>query len=294
MAELVYIDGKFVPPGEAMVSVDDRGFVFADGVYEVIAVYDGRPFKLPEHLARLARSAEGIQLPLPVDRAELERIFKEGLTQSGLLDAQIYLQITRGVAPRSHPFPGGIPSNLVVTFRTERKIAAEVRERGVSVITTEEIRWRRCDIKSIALLPNVLAAQKAVEEGAFEAVFVTSEGIVHEGARSNIFMVVDNRVYTPPQTENILAGITREVVLQCAQDLGCQVNEETLRIGALLQADEVFLTNTTIQILGVIEVDGKTISSGMVGPVTRRLSDAFLSTLQDLDGCDAFARPQKA
>ncbi len=292
MAELVYIDGKFVPPGEAMVSVDDRGFVFADGVYEVIAVYDGRPFKLPEHLARLARSAEGIQLLLPVNRAELEKIFKEGLTQSGLLDAQIYLQITRGVAPRSHPFPGGIPPNLVVRFGTERKIAAEVRERGVSVITTEEIRWRRCDIKSIALLPNVLAAQKAVEEGAFEAVFVTSEGIVHEGARSNIFMVVDNRVYTPPKTENILAGITREVVLQCAQDLGCQVYEETLRLGALLQADEVFLTNTTIQILGVIEVDGTTISSGRVGPVTRRLSDAFLSTLQDLDGCDAL-RPQK-
>ncbi len=143
------------------------------------------------------------------------------------------------------------------------------------MITTEEIRWRRCDIKSIALLPNVLAAQKAVEEGVFEAVFVTSEGIVHEGARSNIFMVADNRVYTPPKTEDILAGITREVVLQCAQDLGCQVSEETLRIGALLQADEVFLTSTTIQLLGVIVVDGKTISNGMVGPVTRRLSDAF-------------------
>ena len=146
---------------------------------------------------------------------------------------------------------------------------------------------------SIALLPNVLAAQKAVEEGAFEAVFVTSEGIVHEGARSNIFMVADNRVYTPPKTENLLAGITREVVLQCAQDVGCEVYEETLRIGALLQADEVFLTSTTIQILGVIEVDGKTISNGMVGPVTRRLSDVFLSTLQDLNGCDAFARPAR-
>ena len=275
MAELVYIDGKFVLPGEAMVSVDDRGFVFADGVYEVIAVYDGRPFKLPEHLARLARSAEGIQLPLPVNRAELKKIIKKGLTRSGLLDAQIYLQITRGVAPRSHPFPAGIQSNLVMRFRAEGKIAAEVRERGVSVITTEEIRWRRCDIKSIALLPNVLAAQRAATQGAFEAVFVTSEGIVHEGARSNIFMVADNRVYTPPKTENILAGITREVVLQCAQDLGCQVYEETLRIGELLQADEVFLTSTTIQILGVIEVDGKTISSGRVGPVTRRLSDAF-------------------
>ena len=255
MEELAYIEGQFVPLSEARVSVTDRGFVFADGVYEVIAVYQGRAFRLEEHLARLATSADAIHLLLPINDSELKNVIKTGLEQSGFQEAQVYLQATRGVAPRSHAFPSGIKTNLVVTFRPLHQVPDEIRERGVSVITTEEIRWSRCDIKSIALLPNVLAKQKAVEDGAFEAIWMTKEGIVYEGAASNIFVVQDGEIRTPPKSGKILGGITREVVLQCAQDLNFKASETTLKIEDLLQAKEVFLTSTTMEVMGVVEVD---------------------------------------
>lgn len=275
MEELAYIEGQFVPLSEAKVSVTDRGFVFADGVYEVIAVYNGRAFRLEEHLARLATSAHAIHLLLPVDDIELTKVIETGLDQSGFQEAQVYLQATRGAAPRSHAFPSEVQSNLVVTFRPLHQIPDEIRQKGVSVITTEEIRWSRCDIKSIALLPNVLAKQKAVECGAFEAVWVTKEGVVYEGAASNIFVVRDGEVRTPPQGEKILSGITREVVLQCAQNLDLPVSETTLQIEELLQGEEVFLTSTTMEVMGVVDVDGKTIGNGTVGPITKQLNDAL-------------------
>jgi len=275
MEELAYIEGQFVPLSEAKVSVTDRGFVFADGVYEVIAVYNGRAFRLEEHLARLATSALAIHLLLPVDDIELTKVIETGLDQSGFQEAQVYLQATRGAAPRSHAFPSEVQSNLVVTFRPLHRIPDEIRQKGVSVITTEEIRWSRCDIKSIALLPNVLAKQKAVECGAFEAVWVTKEGVVYEGAASNIFVVRDGEVRTPPQGEKILSGITREVVLQCAQNLDLPVSETTLQIEELLQGEEVFLTSTTMEVMGVVDVDGKTIGNGTVGPITKQLNDAL-------------------
>ena len=275
MEELAYIEGQFVSLSEAKVSVTDRGFVFADGVYEVIAVYNRRAFRLEEHLVRLGISANAIHLRLPVDDIELKKVIATGLEQSGFQEAQVYLQATRGAAPRSHAFPSEVKSNLVVTFRPLHQVPAKIRAKGVSVITAEEIRWNRCDIKSIALLPNVLAKQKAVEGGAFEAVWVTKEGIVHEGAASNIFVVRDGGVSTPPKGEKILSGITREVVLQCAQDLDLPVSESTLRIEELLQGAEVFLTSTTMEVLGVVDVDGKTIGNGTVGPITKRLNDAL-------------------
>lgn len=275
MEELAYIEGQFVPLSEAKVSVTDRGFVFADGVYEVIAVYNGRAFRLEEHLARLATSALAIHLLLPVDDIELTKVIETGLDQSGFQEAQVYLQATRGAAPRSHAFPSEVQSNLVVTFRPLHRIPDEIRQKGVSVITTEEIRWSRCDIKSIALLPNVLAKQKAVECGAFEAVWVTKEGVVYEGAASNIFVVRDGEVRTPPQGEKILSGITREVVLQCAQNLDLPVSETTLQIEELLQGEEVFLTSTTMEVMGVVDVDGQTIGNGTVGPITKQLNDAL-------------------
>ena len=275
MGELAYIEGQFVPLSEAKVSITDRGFVFADGVYEVIAVYHGRAFRLEEHLARLTTSANAIHLLVPVDNSKLKNVIETGLEQSGFEEAQVYLQATRGAAPRSHAFPSEIKSNLVVTFRPLHRVPQEIRERGVSVITTEEIRWNRCDIKSIALLPNVLAKQEAVENGAFEAIWVTQEGIVYEGASSNVFVVRDGEVRTPPKGAKILSGITREVVLQCAQDLDLPTSEITLQIEELLQAEEVFLTSTTMEVMGVMEVDGKTIGDGTVGPITKQLNEAL-------------------
>jgi len=275
MIELAYVGGEFVPLGDAKVSIEDRGFVFADGVYEVIVAYNGRPFKLAEHLARLMKSAEAILLPLPIDANEMQKILEDGIRQSGFRDTKIYFQVTRGSAPRAHPFPTGVKSNFVATFRARGEIPAETREKGVSVITTEEIRWMKCNIKSIALLPNVLANQKAVEAGVFEAVFVTSEGIVHEGTRSNIFMVKNDRVYTPPKTDKILHGITRDIVLQCARDVSCKTFEDTVQMEVLFRADEVFLTGTTIEVLGVVAVNGKVIGAGVVGPITKQISERF-------------------
>ena len=275
MSELAHSEGKFVPLREAKVSVEDRGFVFADGVYEVIVAYDGRPFQLAQHMARLRRSAEAIRLALPKGTSEIQEIIEEGIRRSGFQYTMIYVQITRGVAPRSHPFPTDAKSNLVATFREKEKPPLETREQGVSVITTEDIRWAHCYIKSIALLPNVLANQKAVEGGAFEAIFVTSEGVVHEGSASNIFLVKDERVFTPVKNEKILRGVTREVVLRCAQDAGYETSEGTVRIEELLQADEVFLTGTTIEVLGVFKVDEKTIGTGVVGAVTKRIHERF-------------------
>ncbi len=240
MIELAYVGGELVPLGDAKVSIEDRGFVFADGVYEVIVAYNGQPFKLAEHLARLMKSAEAILLPLPIDANEMQKILEGGIRRSGFRDTKIYLQVTRGSAPRAHPFPTGVKSNFVATFRARGEIPAETREKGVSVITTEEIRWVKCNIKSIALLPNVLASQKAVEAGVFEAVFVTSEGIVHEGTRSNIVMVKNERVYTPPKTDKILHGITRDIVLQCARDLGCKTFEDTVQMEVLFERTRSF------------------------------------------------------
>jgi D-alanine transaminase len=160
-------------------------------------------------------------------------------------------------------------------IRAKQEIPTETREKGVSVITTEEIRWAKCNIKSIALLPNVLANQKAVEAGVFEAIFVTSEGVVHDGTRSNIFTVKNERVYTPPKTDKILHGITRDIVLQCTQDLGYETLEDTVRMEDLFRANEVFLTGTTIEVLGVVAVNGKMIGAGVVGPVTERINERF-------------------
>ncbi len=187
----------------------------------------------------------------------------------------MYLQATRGAAPRSHAFPSEVKSNLVVTFRPLHPVSDEIRKKGVAVITTEEIRWNRCDIKSIALLPNVLAKQKAIEEDAFEAIWVTTEGIVYEGAASNLFMVRDGEVCTPPKSGKILSGITREVVLQCARDLALPVSETPLRIEEVLKADEVFLTSTTMEVLGVVKMDGRAVGEGMVGPITLQLNEAL-------------------
>ncbi len=279
MEELAYVEGQFVPLSEARISITDRGFVFADGVYEVIAAYHGRAYRLEEHLARLAASAQAIHLILRVDDSELKRIIEIGLEQSGYPRAQVYLQATRGAAPRSHAFPAEMQSNLIVTFRPLQKIPEELRKRGISVITTEEIRWNRCDIKSIALLPNVLAKQKAVEARAFEALWVTVDGTVYEGAASNLFIVRSGEVHTPPKGEKILSGITREVVLECARELDIPASETPVRIEELLEADEVFLTSTTMDVMGVVEVDGKIVGSGTVGPITKQLNDALYNEL---------------
>ena len=242
--------------------------------------YGGRIFRLEEHLLRLSQSAREIHLSLPVNFNRISKIIKEGISRCGVNNTTVYLQVTRGVAPRSHPFPTSVPANFFATFREKREITPKVRHRGVSVITTNDLRWSKCFIKSTALLPNVLASQKAVKADAFEAIFVTPNGLVREGAASNLFVVSDKTVRTPAKSDHVLHGITREVVLECARQEGYTTFEEKVTLKELRQADEVFLTGTTIEVLGVVKVNKETVNSGMVGPVTKQIFEAFMALTQ--------------
>ena len=275
MAELAYLNGVFSPIAEARVSIEDRGYQFGDGVYDVAVVYAGRPFLLDQHLRRLRRSAAAIKLDYDFDAQPLEPVIEEGLRRSELKDALIYIQITRGVAPRSHVFPKDASPTVVMTFKPLPVIPDEVRQKGVSVMTTLDTRWANCFIKAVTLLPNVLAKNDALQQGYFDAVFVTPEGEVREGTLSNIFMAKGDRLAIPPRTKSVLHGITQSFILECAAAVDLAVEEKPFHVDDLRAADEVFLSGTTMEVLAVTSIDGKSVASGQVGPITRRLAGEY-------------------
>ncbi len=279
MEETVFLDGKFVPYGQAYIHVEDRGNVFADGVYEVIRYYGGRPFEMAEHMNRLERSASAIRLPIPYEREQIVAWADELVERNGLNDAIVYLQVTRGYAPRYHPFPDEITPTMFMTARPAVPQPPEVYEKGVACVTVEDKRWKMCNVKAIGLLPNVLARQTAKESGALEALLVR-DGIVTEGSSSNFFMVVGNRLRTHPEGPYILSGITRQVVLELADRLRIEVEEVPFTLTELRQADEAFLTSTTLEIMPVVSVDGRAIGSGTPGPITKDLAEAFAARVQ--------------
>ena len=277
MPDIGFVNGRFSALAEATVSVEDRGYQFGDGVYEVIRTYHGKPFQLDAHLVRLERSAAAIDLPLPWTLQQWDAHVREGVTRSGYPESKVYLQLTRGVAPRDHGFPATVRPTAVMTVRELKPMDPARQAAGVAVMTMDDWRWGRCDIKSVNLLPNVMARQKATQAGAFEAVFVR-RGQVTEGAVSNVMIVKAGRVLTAPGGEQILSGVTRTLVLELARKEGLPVDERFVSREELLGADEVFLTSTTIEVLPVIRVDGKAIGpggSGKPGPVTQRLQAAF-------------------
>lgn len=278
MSKVVYLNGSFVDYAEAVVPVEDRGFLFADGVYEAVRFYGRKPFALEEHLARLRRSAEAIKLGGLPSTQELMDAALETVARNECLDAVLYLQVTRGSAPRKHEFPAShTPSTVFMIAREVPRPGAQRVSHGVPCITVSDIRWHRCDIKSIALLPNVLAKQQAAEAGAAEAIFVR-DGTVTEGGSSNFFIVSGECLYTHPANEHILAGITRSHVLSLARELQIEVREETFGLSEVEAADEAFITSTGIEVLPVTTIDGKPVGTGVPGPVTKRLWQAF-------DGC---------
>lgn len=274
MPELAYLNGAFLPIAEARVSIEDRGFQFGDGVYEVIRTYAGRPFHLRAHLERLRISAESLRLAIPDSLSRLAEVVDEGLRRAALPETKIYLQVTRGVAPRDHVFPKATPSTVVMTFRGFTPMAASTQAQGVAVLTMEDLRWARCDIKSVNLLGNVLARQRAVESGVFEAILVRN-GLVTEGSVSNVMAVERGTLYTAPTGPNILAGITRQVVLELARANGIPVREDALSLERFRAAEEVFLTGTTVEVLPVVRIDGQPVGAGVPGPVTRSLVELF-------------------
>lgn len=273
MSPLAYVNGEFVPLDRAVVSVEDRGFLFADGIYEVIRVYDGRPFRLEDHLRRLEASARAIELPLPVPAAEIGRLAEELLARNGHREATIYIQVTRGPAPRHHLFPENPRPTLVIWTREHAGPSRQMVEEGVAAITVPDTRWAYCSVKTVGLLPNVLARQQAHRQGAYEAIFVR-DGVVTEATSSNVFAVIGGVVRTFP-VENILPGVTRTVVLELLQRRGVPVREEGVPLEEFRRAQEVFLTGTTTEVCGVVRLDGRPVGDGRVGPVTRALQEDF-------------------
>jgi len=274
MPELAYLNGEFLPIDKALVPIEDRGYQFGDAVYEFIASYNGRLFYLEEHLDRLDRSLKGLFFP-PVSR---ETILKAVLTlfeKAEIERAGIYIQVSRGVSPRNHAFPDDVHPQIVMTIREVEEKPPELRKNGAAAITVEDFRWGRCDLKTVQLLPNVLAKQKALAAGVFDAIFVSSEGVVREATSSNICIVADGKVITHPLTPQILPGITRMVVIDLCRELDIPVSERFFKTDALYGAEEALLTGTVTEVLPIVTIDGHRICDGQVGPVTARLYDAL-------------------
>jgi len=277
MPELAYVNGTFGPIETATVSIEDRGFQFGDGIYEVIVSYDGRLFMPAEHLDRLRTSAGAIGIDYDFEGMPLLPIIEEGLARTGFAEAMIYIQLTRGAAPRSHACPAGITPTVVMTFKPRPSAPDDLRRRGAKVMTTVDDRWSRCYIKAITLLPNVLAKNEAIRQGYDDAVFVTESGEARECTSANLFMVRDGIVQFPPRTEAVLHGITQRFILQCAEQIGVPVLEKPIPSEMLKSADEVFMSSTVVEVLGITSIDGGAVGDGTVGPVTKRLHEAFVA-----------------
>lgn len=274
---IAYINGKFVDLDEEVLPIEERGHQFGDGVYEVVLVYDHKPCLLDEHLERLENSAKAIQLDLPYPIDKIKEIILEGLERSQLSDAQIYFQVTRGIASRIHAFPENVKPSFTMTIKPAREVDAKLYENGVDTLTTTDDRWKNCYIKSLNLLPNILAKQKAVNAEKFEAIFV-DDNYVTEGSSTNVFVIKDGTLYTTPLTSNILPGITRSAVLNVAKEANIPVAEENFTVDFLKEGDEVFISSTTIEVLPVRSVDDVTIGEGKPGPITKQLHKLYVDT----------------
>ncbi|MEW6031508.1 MAG: aminotransferase class IV [Bacillota bacterium] len=270
MPELAYVNGLVTPVDEARVSIEDRGFQFSDGIYEVVRTHNGGFIDLERHLARLERSATMLDLALPMPLPELERVSREFYAQSALPEAIFYLQVTRGAAPRRHTAPPGLTPTLVMTVRA---ITQPPPER-YTAITVPNNRWKLCACKSIGLLPAVLAKHAALRAGADEAVFV-EDGLVLEGASDNFFAVKDGVVYTPDTDGRILAGVTRERVLEQLAERGARVEVGPLPLELARSADEAFITSSVLTVVPIVALDGRPVGDGRPGPVTGRAREDY-------------------
>lgn len=268
-------NGRQMPLAEVQVSVLDRGFLFGDGIYEVLRVYGGRPFLCAEHMRRLRRSIGEVRIDCDVDR--LERRMHETLAHSGVKEGLIYIQVTRGAARRTHRFPDPPvpPNELIYVEEIEADPYARWRESGADLLSLPDLRWKRCDIKSVNLLANCMAAQAAAEAGCVEALLVAADGAITEGSHTSIFAVQDGRIITTPLGPQILPGITRGLVVRLSEQARIPITEGRLRRDQLAAVHELFLTGTTSEVLPITRVDGGAIGDGRPGPVTRRLYEAY-------------------
>jgi len=272
---VVYLNGEYLPLEEAKVSVLDRGFLFADGVYEVIPAYGGRLLRLQEHMDRLQTNLDAIRLANPLSQEDWNNIFQTLLKENSNKDQSVYLQVTRGVAAkRNHGFPDQVKQTVFIMVNELQPVNKEELRPGVSAITLDDIRWKACNIKSISLLGNILLRQQAHDKNAAEALLV-NDGNVVEGAASNIFIVKDEVIITPPTSNCLLPGITRDLILELAEKHSFKYAVRDIAEAELVAADEIWLTSSTKEILPVIELDAKPVANGQSGPIWERMIDVY-------------------
>lgn len=274
MSETAYLNGEFLPLDQARVPVLDRGFIFGDGVYEVIPVYSRHPFRLPQHLQRLARSLDAIRLANPLTDGEWTRLIGEIVARNAGDDQSVYLQVTRGVAKRDHAFPKDAKQTVFMMSGPLVTPARELVDSGVACITGPDYRWLKCDVKSVSLLGNCLLRQSAAEAGAAEIVLFR-DGSLTEASASNVFVIRKGTLLSPPKSRLILPGITYDVVLELAQALGIPVELRAVAESEVRSADELWLTSSTREVLAIVTLDGRPVATGKPGPVFRKLYSAF-------------------
>lgn len=282
--ETAYFNGKLLPKDEIKLSPDDRGFLFADGIYEVVRWYEGFFYDMNSHVTRLKRSLR--ELRINWSEADSFPAFAGSLIKMNNLEnqpAMVYLQVTRGAARRSHSFPSPEVPPTAYAYAWGFIPDRISMETGIKVMLKEDIRWSRCDIKSVALLPNTLSFQEACENGLKECIFIRN-GLITEGSHSNIFFVIDNILFTHPESNHILSGITRKNILRIAQESGIKIREEALQENRIRLIQEAFITNTSAELTPVTELGGNTIGEGVPGPVTKSIRTKFDNEIKALKG----------
>ena len=279
MSRVAYVNGQYLPHGEATIHVEDRGFQFADGVYEVWSVFDGRLADFEGHMTRLVRSLTELRIEVPMTKGALTRVLKETVRRNRVRNGIVYLQVTRGTARRDHPFPAeGTPPSVIVTSKSINPARSDAQAaKGVAVITVPDIRWGRCDIKTVGLLPNVLAKQAARDRGAYEAWMVDDMGLVTEGASTNAWIVdADGKLRTRDTQANILNGVTRTAILNLIADEGLALDERPFTVDEAKAAKEAFFTAAGALVMPAVSIDGVRIGDGKPGQITTALRARYI------------------
>lgn len=278
MSRVAYVNGTYRPHAQAVVHIEDRGFQFADGVYEVWAVFDGRMADFEGHMTRLKRSLTELEIDIPMSDAALSRVLSETVRRNRVRHGLVYLQVTRGTAPRDHAFPKDAAPSVVVTAKSvDPSKNQALAKKGVAAVSRPDLRWDRCDIKTVGLLPNVLAKQTARESGAYECLMYDEMGLVTEGASTNVWIVdEDGKLRTRDAQANILKGITRTALMGLAEKEGIEIEERAFTIEEAKRAREVFVTAASTFVMPVVSLDGTKIGDGKPGPVATRLREVYL------------------
>jgi D-alanine transaminase len=270
----VYLNGEFLTADQAKISVFDRGFLLGDGVYEVIPVYAGKCFQLDGHLLRLQTSLSGVRMNNPHSDIEWQTLIEQLIELNGGGDQSLYLQVTRGVAPREHIFPEGVTPTAFAMSNPLKPVSEKYKTQGAAAITLADIRWQNCHIKAITLLPNSLLKQQAHEAGALEALLIR-DGYLTEGAASNAYVVIQGTIYTAPKDEKVLPGITRDVVIDIAKVNNLPLIEKAVTEQQLKQADEIWISSSTKEVVAITQLDGEAVAGGVPGPIWQKMDGLY-------------------